>query len=313
MRNLAVPVLLLATVALSSSNILPILSMREKPELRGYGQSNDNIFSNKHQNTGDMSDLIFKMDIANRKPLDIHKLYQEESFNTDNNAAEEYNTMKDDGDNYDVKGFRKEQWHNYPRQLDRLNKYLYEHFNSDKRNLDPDDPGEYSDMEETAESPNDLSSNEINSDDSSDSQKPINEADKAAAIMNPLIVLKIHLDYLNKDVDFGEFSDRTSGLEDNKLIWNENDDYNLNGENPKLNLVKVKREGTTRLEIPDSARKLFFLRKLHACGIKYPKAALAPLVEVPYFWCVRVCVCVCGFQSINIPTRTNWPPRRVLF
>ncbi|KOB79383.1 Uncharacterized protein OBRU01_00483 [Operophtera brumata] len=252
MRNIFVPVLLLATVALSSSNILPILTMRQKPEVRGYGQSNDNIISNKHQTRDDMSDLLFKIDIENQKPLDTHKLYQEEYLNTDNNAAEEYNAVKDD--NYDVKGFRKEQWHNYPRQLDRLNKYLYEHFNSDKRNLDPDDPGEYSDMEQIPESPNDFSSNEIHLYDSSDSQKPINDADKAAAIMNPLIVLKIHLDYLNKDVDFGGFSDKTLGLEDSKLIRNENEDYNINDENPRLNLVKVKREGTTRLEIADTAQ-----------------------------------------------------------
>lgn len=253
MRNSLVPVLLLATVALSSSNILPILSMREKPEPRGYGQTNDNIFSNKHESSNDLNDLFFKIDIDNQKPVDAHKLFQDDYLNTDNTADEEYNTPKDDI--YDVKGFRKEQWHNYPRQLDRLNKYLYDNFNSDKRNLEPDDPGEYSDTEGSPESPNDITSNEIQLDDSYDSHPPVDEADKAAAIMNPLIVLKIHLACLNKDAEFIRFPDRTS--EGNLLRQNENQDYasKLSDDNPKSILVKVKREGKTRLGIADLTRE----------------------------------------------------------
>lgn len=247
MRNILVPVLLLAAVALSSSNVLPILSMRDKPDPQGYGQPTDNTFSSKHQSNDDMNDLFFKIDMNNQRSLDTRELFQDDFSKPNDKAAEEYSSLKDDI--YDVKGFRKEQWHNYPRQLDRLNKYFYEHFNPYKRNFEPDDPGEYSDMERNPEGLSDIS-NEIHLEDSFD--KPVYEADKAAAIMNPLIVLKIHLACLNKDVDFNRLSDRTSDLESNELRHNDNEDYNLSEENPRTNLVKVKREGKTRMEIADS-------------------------------------------------------------
>lgn len=225
--------------------------MREKPESLGYGQTNDNIFSSKHQSSDDINDLFFKIDIDNQRQVDAHK---NDYLNPDDDAAEEYNAPKDI---YDVKGFRKEQWHNYPRQLDRLNKYLYEHFNSDKRNLEPDDPGDYSDTEKSPESPYDITSNEIQLDDSYDSQKLVDEANKAAAIMNPLIVLKIHLACLNKDVEFAGYPDRTADLEGNQLRQNENEDFtsNIGDINPKSSQVKVKREGNTRLTTADSARE----------------------------------------------------------
>lgn len=203
-----------------------------------------------------MNDLFFKLDVNDQRPLDTRKSIEDDYSNTDNNAAEEYNSMKDDI--YDVKGFRKEQWHNYPRQLDRLHKYLYENFNHDKRNLEPDDPSQYSDSERSPDNSNDKATNEIILDDNFDSNKPEDGADKAAAIMNPLIVLKIHLACLNKDLDFTRLPDRTPNFGDNELRQNDDDGneyYNLNEENPRTNLVKVKREGSTRLEIADSARE----------------------------------------------------------
>lgn len=119
-------IILLTAVALSSSNV--ILNLPDTNH-RLRGQYNDNIYLNDNREINNIvcSDLI--------DALALCKLLELKNYiNGDNNKIrkESLNDIVIEKDiNYNGKGFRKEQWHNYPRQLDRLQNFLYEHHKPD--------------------------------------------------------------------------------------------------------------------------------------------------------------------------------------
>lgn len=198
MRQLIVPVLLLAAVALSSSNVLPMISTNQlESEIAVEGQQNDNIFSSRF-NPRDVLNKEFYT-IPFRLPQRNILLKQIEKFNKNNNRAEEIvNDIMNDDDYYDGDGFRKKQWHNYPRQLDRLQKFLFASHKPDKRTPETDDLDNREGKDSTASSDinDDISTNEYFL--HSDGRHNIYDAVLAAT--NPLLILKIHLACLNKGI-----------------------------------------------------------------------------------------------------------------
>uniref|UniRef100_A0A2A4JJ50 Uncharacterized protein n=1 Tax=Heliothis virescens TaxID=7102 RepID=A0A2A4JJ50_HELVI len=239
MRQYIVPVLLLAIVALSSSNVLPMSLNDLNREQVGFdSQHNDNAFSDRYP-TRNILDEIYKMYVAqDNKPGSQNNLQQK--YDEDNNLNDDiYNILSKD-DNYNGEGFRKEQWHNYPRQLDRLHQF-YEH-NTDKRNFDPD-PNNEGNIEEIA--PDNPDTNYITNEFHLDSNPGTNNVyDAVIGATNPLLILKMRLARLNKDIDNANAHYANlinSGLESNNLREDEKNEFR--NENPEANAIKVKREG----------------------------------------------------------------------
>ncbi|XP_013183305.1 uncharacterized protein LOC106129324 [Amyelois transitella] len=247
MRQSLVPVILLATVALSSSNVLPFMSInRLETEPLGFNSPNDNIF---RDNKNIFNDLFYKISIGtslNNPIPKVQKLPKIKFDDFDNNRGEaEFNSLSKD-QSYNGEGYRKKQWHNYPRQLDRLHNYFYGRHRAHKRNPDPDDPdkGSYEIVPETHRS-NDITTNEyiVYSDDGAQSIY-----DTVIANTNPFLILKIRLACLsNKLKNTGETKQTGLALPDYNL--NENDDKLLTNEiNPSMDAVKVKREDISGLQ-----------------------------------------------------------------
>ncbi|KAI5642479.1 hypothetical protein NE865_05506 [Phthorimaea operculella] len=235
MRQILVPVLLLSAVALSSSNVLP--TAHRRGPLATYGQ-NDNTL--RHRYTKPNNNIFYTLSGTpeNNRLMSKLAIYLRGTDKT----GEHFNDVVNEQDNYDVEGFRKEQWHNYPRQLDRLHEYLTHYHNGNmKRNSDLDDPGiDYDPTESKEILPGDSSTNEYLLD-SND-----NVYDTIVDATNPLLVLKVHLACLSnrlknkrQNVELEEFRTQfnnekeTNGVEEN-LFTNEI--------NPA---AKVKREGIT--------------------------------------------------------------------
>lgn len=251
MQKLLVPVLVLATAALSSSNVLPIASMDElNPEPFSFNyQDNDNTYSSKHQTRNKLNAILFNVDVE----PEIDKLPQ--ANYEDNN--EDFSSISKD-DNYNVKGFRKEQWHNYPRQLDRLNRYFYQHQRADKRNLDPDDPGTvYTDgsVNRDQENLEDATPDEYDPEYDPKSHTS-NEAEMAAAVINPLLIFRIHLACYNKNKAVNQDNLESIDLNKERLEEANKEDNSFSNEiNPGSNLIKVKREEKINSEDIDIARE----------------------------------------------------------
>lgn len=238
MRQSIVPVLLLAAVAFSSSNVLPMMSTNQlESEIAIVGQQNDNIFSsrfNPRESQKDFYTLPFGSPQRNTLWRQIEK------FNKNHNRAEEIiNDIVDNDDNYDGEGFRKEQWHNYPRQLDRLQKFLFATHKTGKRTPETDDLDnpEGTDSMVSSDKNDDTSTNEY----FLDSDGRHNIYDAVVAATNPLLILKIHLACLNKGIkqsytkDDGLFQVEPKILSENSI----EDERFSNEINPG---TKVKRE-----------------------------------------------------------------------
>lgn len=240
MRKSIVPVLLLAAVALSSSNVLPMMSTNQlESEIAIVGQQNDNIFSSRF-NPRDIQNKEFYT-LPFGSPQRNILLRQIEQFNKNNNQAEEItNDMVDNDDNYDSEGFRKEQWHNYPRQLDRLQKFLFASHKPDKRTPETDDLDnpEGDDSTVSSNQIDDVSTNEY----FLHSEGKHNIYDAVVAATNPFLILKIHLACLNKGVKHSLNKDNELIQVEPKIVSENNiDDERLfsNEINP---VAKVKRE-----------------------------------------------------------------------
>lgn len=241
MGQYIVPVLLLAIVALSSSNVLPRSINDFNREQLGYDSQNDNTFSDRNERRN-ILDQIYKMYVAQQlKPESINDL-QPKYADVDNNQDDDIFNILNKDDNYNGEGFRKEQWHNYPRQLDRLHNFYGR--DTDKRNFDPD-PNKEQYTEEVAPD----RTNEIYID-----SKPAtnNVYDAVVAAPNPLLILEMRLACLNKDI--GNANAQYANLIDGGLETNvrEDDKNEFRNENPEVSVIKVKREGVTSSQSNES-------------------------------------------------------------
>lgn len=248
MQKLLVPILVLTAVALSSSNVVPVMTMHQLNAVPiGYNyQENDNTFSSKHHNRNKQNAILFNVDVE----PEIDKISANYVDNSDDFS------MNND-DNYDVKGFRKEQWHNNPRQLDRLNRYLYQHQSTDKRNLDPDEPesdsvaSNYRNQEVFDDTLNDY-----DPENEPDTRTTNHEAEMAAAVINPLLIFRIHLACYNNNKAAKPTRLETDDLDNERLQnFNNNENSFSNEVNPGPNQIKVKREDKINSEGNDIERK----------------------------------------------------------
>lgn len=240
-RQSLVPVLLLATAALSSSNVLPLLSIN-KLETEPLGldrQQSDNIFSNRYQPRNILNDIFYTVSIATSPNDREHKLQLPLQFVDVDNKVEDDSNASNNKEKYNGEGFRKEQWHNYPRQLDRLHKYLYEHHNADKRNPDPDDPNASIDYTEDPllENADDGKVNEVRVD---ANDEPGNGYDTVVAVTNPFLIFKIRLACLSnkmKNDNIDKYSELMAS--EPEYVPGNRDDEKIN---PQTSVSKVKRE-----------------------------------------------------------------------
>ncbi|KAJ2946536.1 hypothetical protein O0L34_g12591 [Tuta absoluta] len=241
MRQILVPVLLLSAVALSSSNVLPMAHQRDL--LATYGQ-NDNTL--RHRYTKPNNNIFYKLPGTQENNRLMSKLAK--YLRGTDKSGQHLNDVVNEQDNYDAEGFRKKQWHNYPRQLDRLHEYLTHYHNGDiKRNSDLDDPGieNYDSTESKEILPGDSSTNEYLLDND-------NFYDSIVAATNPLLVLKVHLACLNNRLN------KRPNVELEAFLTQFNNEKNTNGveENLFTNeinpVTKVKREGITSQETENS-------------------------------------------------------------
>ncbi|KAF9416688.1 hypothetical protein HW555_006001 [Spodoptera exigua] len=243
MGQYIVPVLLLAIVALSSSNgnVLPISINDFNREQLGYDSQNDNIFSDRYERRN-VLDQIYKMYVAQENKAGSINDLQPKYADVDNNQNDDIFNILSKNDNYNGEGFRKEQWHNYPRQLDRLHNFYGR--DTDKRNFDPD-PNKERYTEEVAPD----RTNEIYLD-----SKPAtnNVYDAVVAAPNPLLILEMRLACLNKDI--GNANAQFGNLIDAGLETNMREDYKneFRNENPEVSVIKVKREGVTSSQSNES-------------------------------------------------------------
>lgn len=236
MKQSLVPVLLLATVALSSSNVLPMLPDQEST-LGIDSQLHDNIFSDKLNNI--FYTVPFGTSQNNRQPSKISKY-----IDTNNDRADEnFDGTVNKEDHFDGEGFRKEQWHNYPRQLDRLHKYLFEHYDS-SRLPDVFDSDDANDERDNRDSRMDDLTNEFHI----ASREGHNIYDTVLAATNPLLILKIHLACLDNGVPSSEYSNHQDMEKLKSILEQTNGNENSLSSNEIDLGLKVKREGKTTQE-----------------------------------------------------------------
>lgn len=258
MRQSFVAVLLLTTVALSSSNVLPVLSLAQiKAEPFNFDQQYDNILisNNKFQTRDIINDKYTPYTVKDDVQTRIKRL-QIDYIDTENNPIDELYSIIEKDNNYNGEGFRQEQWHNYPRQLDRLNNYLEDHRNADKRNLDPDGPKkeEYSENIPNDKDKNNMITNGFQIDINPETR---NFYDAVVSATNPLLVLKIRLAYLSSNLasaDAKQYRDLISSVKSNNENLSAKEENGFENEiNPTLNMIKVKREGVNIDEDNDIA------------------------------------------------------------
>ncbi|XP_072935941.1 uncharacterized protein [Epargyreus clarus] len=239
MRRYLLPVLLLTTVALSTSDILPILAIKQvEPELdSSEDQVNENTLDNRHNN-GLSNDILYKVSIGSthdaRTPLLIPQKSNVVYLRENSQVEDVDNDRINKKDKYDDEGFRKEQWHNYPRQLDRLQKYLYRHHQFDTvLNPEPDEPDDIS------KNIYEIATNEMNR----PSNKNGHDILDTVVAASPLLILKIRLAYLKNDLqstDLNEDIDTVPiELIPNSIV-DEKDEEVID---PIISAIKVKREG----------------------------------------------------------------------
>ncbi|CAG9783144.1 unnamed protein product [Diatraea saccharalis] len=249
-RHSLVPVLLLATVAFSSSNVLPVLSINqlESEPVGLKGQLNDNILSNRNEPRNILNDIFYTISIAT--PLDKKQQNELQYMDINNNTPDDESYIFNREGAYNGEGFRKEQWHNYPRQLDRLHEYLYEHHNTDKRNPDPGGPYDYNDDTAQINLDNELKTNEFHL-----STKDENGYETAA--ISPFLIFKIHLACLNNKLkNTNANSAPHFSLSEPEYIPNDKKEMYENDKNPEVSVTKVKREeesGLQNVDIPGNS------------------------------------------------------------
>ncbi|XP_049886930.1 uncharacterized protein LOC126381493 [Pectinophora gossypiella] len=247
MRQLLVPVLLLAAVALSSSNVLPMTSADRLDTNAMNGQQYDNIFSNRYNTRNVLDTMFYTVPGGTSQSTRLLRKIGKYKNTNNNRAKESLNAVVNEEDNYDGEGFRKEQWHNYPRQLDRLHEYLLDYRDGDmKRSIDTDDLGmeEYDATESKEKSSSNIATNEYLLDNNEDKH---NTYDAVIAATNPFLILKVHLTCLsNRLKKMPETNPEELFQTDLKKKTNDVEGRLFTNEiNPA---AKVKREGVTAQE-----------------------------------------------------------------
>lgn len=257
MRQYLVPVLLLAITAQCLSNVLPVLSLTqlEAETLGPNSQQNDNIFiSNSYQIKDILKDKFHEIPYSIEKSVQKGIKNLHFGYTNEGNNPNIYNSIEKDNNNYD-EGFRKEQWHNYPRQLDRLSMYFNSKQNTDKRNLYPENLINKALYPEATITDNkyrdkgyDMITNEFQLDSNPDTSSFY---DPVATATNPLLILKIRLaslsnNLLNADTEqYQNFVSNENEITKNISIREPNI---FDGEiYPALNMIKVKREGVVNI------------------------------------------------------------------
>lgn len=205
MRQNLLSILMLAAVALSSSNII-----LDSSQARFHrSQINDNIFMNDNSN---MIDKLFCDNNnlkADEKTLNLCRILKMKyNVNADNNRIKFDNFDVESGFNDKSKGFRKEQWHNYPRQLDRLQKFLYDKSAyTDREGI----PEVYSPISENVVDENTIpmlnNENFYEIEPKKNIDKTNNIYDSVLTSTNPLLILKIRLAYLDKSLTNNDIED----------------------------------------------------------------------------------------------------------
>ncbi|CAH2244542.1 jg8073 [Pararge aegeria aegeria] len=240
MRRSLLPIVLVTTITLSSSNVLPILSINKldtEPLLDD--QDNDNTFNNKYTNAN--PNIFYKVFIETPKDNTLKKsqISRSNYMENDSQDAKILNGKIDNEDN-DDEGYRKEQWHNYPRQLDRLNRDFNVLKEFDKILLDKKDLEKLKRNDDTENDINQYVNDDVGSFDTD--------------INGPLLILKIRLAYLNDDINEADtnkftYSDliplesKTDNAKDN--VREEENVFNANDLD---SLIKVKRKGKPRIQ-----------------------------------------------------------------
>ncbi|XP_023951135.2 uncharacterized protein LOC112055309 [Bicyclus anynana] len=243
MLRTLLPIVFVTTITLCSSNVLPILSINKldtEPLLDD--QDTDNTFNNKYTNVN--PNIFYKVFIETPKDNTPKKpqISRSKYLDNDNNQDAKILNGKIDNEDSDDEGFRKEQWHNYPRQLDRLNRNVNEEF--DKILLDTKDLERLKGIDDNTPP---FTDDEIGTygDDTFD---------------GPLLILKIRLAYLKDDI---------KNVDTNKFTYSDLVPLNSKTDNTReenvLNandiepLIKVKRKGhsqdITFLESPTNDKK----------------------------------------------------------
>lgn len=185
MRQQLIPALLLAA-ALSHVLTAPL----DTTQTLGYdGQTNDNTFRNIYS-------TIFCKEVSGISNVDNSlqpcSYYRQRGYQVGDNRRT-YEGTPDKDYKYNGEGFRKEQWHNYPRQLDRLQHSPYDRNKPYvKRNFEPDD------YEGSVDSPPDSLSKYLTTNEYVlTNDAPQNVYDSLVASTGPLLILKIRLACLN--------------------------------------------------------------------------------------------------------------------
>ncbi|CAG9575650.1 unnamed protein product [Danaus chrysippus] len=181
MHPILLPIILLTTVTLSSSNVLPILAINKldtEPPIDD--QNTDNTFKHKVNPA-----IFYKVFIGTPKD-NLPKKSQLSRLKTFDNDIDQILAIFEDVDNDEnSEGFRKEQWHNYPRQLDRLNKNINEHSEKPRDDIDIE-------KWEPAKKRDEVDEN---------NHEDILERYDSGVLDGPLFILKIRLAYLTNNMN----------------------------------------------------------------------------------------------------------------
>lgn len=183
------PVVLLTTITLSSSTILPILSIKKlDTDSLLEDQDSDNTLKTNRL-TSINPNVFYKILIESSKDnlqKKTHPTRLKYSIDDNNQERKIFDGSIDTENNYDNEGFRKDQWHNYPRQLDRLNKNLL--LNKHLENvINIDDLGKTKRSDDTRNLYNYLNDDVYGNFDTD-------------IIAEPLFILKIKLAYLTNNI-----------------------------------------------------------------------------------------------------------------
>nr|XP_034841208.1 probable serine/threonine-protein kinase DDB_G0286465 [Maniola hyperantus] len=238
MRRSLLPIILVTTITLSSSNVLPILSISKlNTEPLLDDQDSDNTFNNKNTNVN--PNIFYKVFIETPKANTLKKsqLSRSNYIDNGNQDAQILNGKIDNEDN-DDEGFRKEQWHNYPRQLDRLNTDFNVQKEFDEILLDIKNLENLKRVEAARDEVNQYMHDDVGS-------------IGTDTIDGPLLILKIRLAYLNNNIndldsnnyvysDLVPLQSNTDNTKDNVR------EQNVLNENDIKSLVKVKRKIKSR-------------------------------------------------------------------
>lgn len=236
MRQYLLSLILLTTITLSSSNVLPILSINKvDSDTLLDDQEGDNTLNNKQSRIN--PNIFYKVFIGTSKDNLPKKsqLSRLKYLDNDNNPERNiYNGLTANEDNFDDEGFRKEQWHNYPRQLDRLHKnsFIYKEL---EKILHANDLEQTQHKNKVGDDVYQYTSDDILGDFDSD------------AIAGPLLILKIRLAYLTNNLN---------NHDSNRYIYTDSEPMDLSKEsnditrekyemldNDDKSILKVKRKG----------------------------------------------------------------------